>query len=436
MTDVAWIESSLTSARPQAIGALLRYFRDLDTAEEAFQEACLRALKNWPQNGPPRDPAAWLIMVGRNVAIDQVRRRGKQEALPVEEVISDLDDAEANLAERLDGAHYRDDILRLLFICCHPDLPATQQIALALRVVSGLSVKQIARAFLVGESAMEQRITRAKARVAAADVAFETPGAVERSERLAAVAAMIYLIFNEGYSAGGTERGSGGVAADASLDASLGDEAIRLARLLLRLFPAEPEIMGLTALLLLQHARAPARFDAQGSIVLLEDQDRSLWNRTMIAEGMALIDKAVRHACPGPYQVQAAIAALHASAAKPADTDWAQIDLLYATLERLQPSPVVTLNRAVAVSKVRGAAAALDMIEPLAPRLSGYFHFFGVKGALLMQLGRAEEARVAFDQAIALANTAAEAAHIRMHLDRLIRDSAATSASPGNRRKK
>jgi RNA polymerase sigma-70 factor (ECF subfamily) len=431
VTDIGWIDTALTSARPQALGALLRYFRDLDTAEEAFQEACLRAVKNWPQNGPPRDPAAWLIMVGRNVAIDQARRRSKQEPLPIDEVISDLDDAETQLAERLDGAHYRDDILRLLFICCHPDLPATQQIALALRVVSGLSVKQIARAFLIGESAMEQRITRAKARVAKADVPFETPGAVERAERLAAVAAMIYLIFNEGYSTGGGPDDD-----RASLGASLGDEAIRLARLLLRLFPAEPEIMGLTALLLLQHARAPARFDAQGSIVLLEDQDRSLWNRTMIAEGMALIDKAVRHARPGPYQVQAAIAALHASAARPADTDWAQIDLLYATLERLQPSPVVTLNRAVAVSKVRGAAAALDMIEPLAPRLSGYFHFFGVKGALLMQLGRAEEARVAFDQAIALANTAAEAAHIRMHLDRLIRDSAATPASPGNRRKK
>jgi RNA polymerase sigma-70 factor (ECF subfamily) len=197
-----------------------------------------------------------------------------------------------------------------------------------------------------------------------------------------------------------------------------------LARLLLRLFPAEPEIMGLTALLLLQHARAAARFDSDGNVVLLEEQDRSLWNRRMIAEGLALIDKAMRHRRRGPYQVQAAIAALHARAARPEDTDWAQIDLLYAALEELQPSPVVTLNRAVAVNKLRGPAAALAMIEPLAPRLSGYFHFFGVKGALLMQLGRAGEARVAFNQAIALANTAAEAAHIRLHLDRLAKDSA------------
>jgi RNA polymerase sigma-70 factor (ECF subfamily) len=409
-----WIDAALISARPQAVGALLRYFRNLDSAEEAYQEACLRALKHWRQNGPPRDPAAWLIFVGRNVGIDAARRRGREEALPPDEVISDLDDAEAAVAERLEEAHYRDDILRLLFICCHPDLPATQQVAVALRIVSGLTVAQIARAFLVSESAMEQRITRAKRCIAEAGVPFETPGAVERAERVAAVAAMIYLIFNEGYSAGSGE---------APQRAPLCEEAIRLARLLLRLFPGEPEIMGLTALLLLQHARAAARFDADGQIVLLDDQDRSLWNCDLIAQALGLIDKAMRHNRPGPYQVQAAIAALHARAARPQDTDWAQIDHLYAALERMQPSPVITLNRAVAVAKVRGPAAALAMIEPLAPRLSGYFHFFGLKGALMMQLGRAEEARVAFDRAIALANTAAEAAHIRMHLDRLMRDS-------------
>ncbi|UZE48369.1 RNA polymerase sigma factor [Rhodopseudomonas sp. P2A-2r] len=418
-TDLAWIDAALTTARPQALGALLRYFRNLDTAEEAFQNACLRALKTWPQNGPPRDAAAWLIMVGRNVAIDDIRKTSRHTALPEDEAISDLDDAEAELAERLDGAHYRDDILRLLFICCHPQIPATQQIALALRIVSGLSVKQIARAFLVTEAAMEQRITRAKAAIAKADVAFETPGAPERSERLAAVAAMIYLVFNEGYSASGeaiAER------------ASLCQEAIRLARLLLKLFQSEPEIMGLTALLLLQHARARARFDADGSAVLLDDQDRTLWDHCLIAEGLALIDKAMRHRRTGPYQIQAAIAALHARAATPAETDWLQIDLLYGSLEILTPSPVITLNRSVAVSKTRGAQAALDMIEPLAPRLSNYFHFFGVRGAYLMQLGRGDEARVSFDRAIALANTSAEAAHIRMHIDRLKRDSKSGSA--------
>lgn len=420
MTDVAYIEAALSGARPQVVAALLRYFRDLDTAEEAFQEASLRALKSWPKNGPPRDPAAWLIFVGRNVAIDQIRKTARQAPMPPEEKISDVEDAEAHLADRLDSADYRDDVLRLLFICCHPDLPATQQIALALRIVSGLSVRQIARAFLVSESAMEQRITRAKARVGQANVPFETPGAVERSERLASVAAMIYLVFNEGYSAsGGAEP----------MRVQLCEEAIRLGRLLLRLFTAEPEIMGLLALMLLQHSRTPARFDAGGEVVLLDQQDRTLWSRPMIAEGLALIDKAMRHRRPGPYLVQAAIAALHSRAAKPEDTDWQEIEVLYATLERMQPSAVVTLNRAVAVSKSRGPEAALAMIEPLEEKLSGYFHFFGVKGNLLMQLGRDREARSAFDRAIALANTPAEAAHIRMHLDRLIDEGAAARAS-------
>jgi RNA polymerase sigma-70 factor (ECF subfamily) len=410
MNDLAWIDAALTSARPQAVGALLRYFRDLDAAQEAFQTACLRALRSWPQNGPPRDPAAWLIMVGRNAGIDAARRQSKQTPLPPEAAISDLDDAEEALAERLDGAGYRDDILRLLFICAHPDLPAAQQIAVALRIVSGLSLKQIARAFLVSEAAMEQRITRAKGRIQAADVPFETPGAIERSERLSAVAAMIYLVFNEGYSAGAGEAEARGL---------LCDEAIRLARLLLRLFQAEPEIMGLLALFLLQQARARARFDTAGEIILLDDQDRSLWNQKLIAEGLALVDKAIRHQHPGPYQIQAAIAALHARAPSAADTDWPQIERLYAALEVLQPSPVITLNRAVAVSKARGPQAALDMVEQLAKRLANYFHFHGARGGLLLQLGRESEAREAFNRAISLAHTPAEAAHIRQHLDRL-----------------
>jgi RNA polymerase sigma-70 factor (ECF subfamily) len=419
MTDLAWIDAALTSARPQAVGALLRYFRDLDTAEEAYQDACLRALKAWPQNGPPRDPAAWLIMVGRNAALDQARRKSRQTELPDEETLSDLEDVESPLADRLDGAHYRDDILRLLFICCHPNLPPTQQIALALRVVSGLSVKQIARAFLVSEAAMEQRITRAKRQVGGADVPFETPTPEERDARLLAVMAMIYLVFNEGYST---------AAKDAAKRIPLCDEAIRLGRLLLRLFPSEPEVMGLTALMVLQHSRAAARFDAEGAVILLDDQDRRAWNRELINEGLALIDKAMRHNAPGPYQVQAAIAALHARARTPKETDWAQINRLYAALERMTPSPVVTLNRAVAVSKVEGPQAALELIAPLEAPLGGYFHYFGLKGALLMELGRRADARVAFNQAIALANTAAEAAHIRMNLDRLAEGAAAESA--------
>ena len=413
MTDAAWIERALTTSRPQAVAALLRYFRNLDTAEEAYQEACLRALRNWTVNGPPRDPTSWLIMVGRNAALDAVRKTSRQAPMPDEAQVSDIEDVETPMAERLDDSQYRDDVLRLMFICCHPDLQATQQIAMALRVVSGLTVKQIARAFLVSEAAMEQRITRAKAKVADAGVAFETPGAVERSERLAAVMQMIYLVFNEGYSAGPREEAR----------ADLADEAIRLGRLLLRMFQTEPEVMGLLALMLLQHSRSEARFDANGEAVLLEDQDRSLWRDKLIQEGLALIDKAMRHKRTGAYLVQAAIAALHARARRFADTDWTGIDALYATLEHLQPSPVVTLNRAVAVSKTQGPQAALDMIEPLEERLAGSFHFHGARGGLLLMLGRRREAREAFDRAIGLANTAAEAAHIRMHIDRLIAES-------------
>jgi RNA polymerase sigma-70 factor (ECF subfamily) len=407
------MDTALRAARPRAVAALLRAFGDLDNAEEAFQEACLRALERWPQNGPPRDPAAWLIFVGRNSGIDVARRRGKQTALPDDEALSDLEDVEARVAERVDEGRYRDDILRLLFTCCHPELPATQQIALALRLISGLTVKEIARAFLINEAALEQRITRAKRRIAEARLGYETPGAPERAERLAAVATVIYLTFNEGYAASGGE---------VHVRAPFCDEAIRLARLLLRLFPGEPSIMGLLALMLLQHARAPARLDADGNIVLLEDQDRRLWNREMIAEGLALLDKAIRHGRPDPYQVQAAIAALHARAARPAETDWAQIERLYATLERLQPSPVITLNKAVAISKIRGPEEALATIDPLAPQLDGYFYFHGLRGALLLQLRRAADARSAFDRAIALANTAAEAAHIRMQIDRLMKE--------------
>jgi len=410
VSEPEWIGGVIAAARPQAMAALLRNFRDLDAAEEAFQEACLRALKSWPRNGPPRDAASWLIMVGRNAGIDTVRKQSRLIPLPPDDSISDLSDVEGAEADRIDEADYRDDILRLLFVCCHPDLPATQQVALALRIVSGLTVKQIARAFLVSEAAMEQRITRAKAKVAAANLPFETPGAVERSERIGAVAAMLYLVFNEGYSTNVAEQGA---------KAPLCEEAIRLTRLLLRLFPTEPEIMGLAALMLLQHARAPARFDSNGAVVLLEDQDRSRWDKRLIDEGLALVDKAIRHRRPGPYQVQAAIAALHGRAPSFDATDWPQIEQLYGTLEIMQPSPVVTLNRAVAVWKVRGPAEALALIEPLSTKLTGYFYFHGARGAFLKELGRDQEAREAFSRALVLANTAAEATYIRAQIDRL-----------------
>ena len=318
---------------------------------------------------------------------------------------------ESSLAERLDGADYRDDLLRLLFICCHPELPATQQVALALRIVAGVPLPQIARAFLVGESAMEQRITRAKARVAAAEVPFETPGPAERATRLQTVTAMLYLLFNAGYT---------GVPPGAAQDArAFCSEAIRLARLLAQLFPDEPEVMGLLALMLLQQARDPARRGVGGEHVLLEDQDRALWDRALIDEGLALVEAAMRLRRPGPYQLQAAIAALHDRAPNFAATDWAQIDQLYAALEARDPSPVVSLNRAVVIERLHGPAAALARVEPLATRLDGYFYFHGVRGSLLQRCGRLEAARDAFNRAIALAGTPEEAAQIRRYLDRL-----------------
>lgn len=408
MLDPAHIDVTISAARPRAVAALLRYFRDLDTAEEAFQEACLRALQSWPQKGFPVDPAAWLITVGRNAALDIKRRNRFIE--PLSDVDS-LADASSDLTpEVLDERHYQDDILRLLFVCGHPTLPATKQIALALRVVSGLTVEQIARAFLVSPATMEQRITRAKGTIAKVGVEFETPGAAERRTRLAAVSTMIYLIFNEGY---------GSTPETAAAREALADEAIRLGRLLLRLFPTDPEIFGLLALMLIQQSRAPARFDANGEIVLLDEQDRSLWNRTLIDEGRLLLERAAIYQNPGPYQLQAAIAALHVHAARPEDTAWKEIDSLYQALETLAPSPVTTLNRAVVVWKLRGPEAALRMIDPLESELSAYFYFHGLRGTLLKELNRFDEAREELHRAIALAKSVAEAKLIRRELDRL-----------------
>ncbi|MSU88777.1 sigma-70 family RNA polymerase sigma factor [Rhodobacteraceae bacterium 2CG4] len=402
-----WIGDLLAAARPQAVAALLRHFRDLDRAEEAFQEACVRALRTWPEKGPPRNAAAWLIMVGRNAMIDAARRTKREAPLAREEAIPDAGTGQDATVARIDEADYRDDILRLLFVCCHPVLKPTDQVALSLRIVGGLSVGQIARAFLVGDSAMEQRITRAKRRIAQADVGYEVPGPVERAERIGAVAGVIYLVFNEGYTTGIAAEGA---------RAALCEEAIRLGRLLQRLFPTEPEIMGLLALMLLQHARAGARFDDAGEVIPLDRQDRARWDGVRIAEGRALVDKAARHARPGGYQLQAAIAAQHARAQ---GTDWGRIAQLYAALEHLQPSPVVTLNRAVALLKAGQAEDAWGLVAPLASQLDGYFYFHGARGAILRALGRADEAREAFAQAISLANTAAEAAHMRDQLDAL-----------------
>jgi RNA polymerase sigma-70 factor, ECF subfamily len=408
MHDPAHIDLVLLGARPKAVAALLRYFRNLDTAEEAFQEACLRALQTWPKKGPPRDPTAWLVMVGRNAELDSKRRSRSTDPLTDADAL--VDERDTHTPERLDESDYRDDILRLLFVCGHPTLPATQQIALALRIVSGLSVEQIARAFLASPAAVEQRVTRAKRAIAASGLEFDTPGRGERIERLAAVMAMIYLIFNEGY---------GSTPDTVETRGALAEEAIRLGRLLLSLFPTDPEVLGLLALMLLQHSRAPARFDPNGELVLLEHQDRSRWNQILIDEGRLLLERAAYHQDPGPYQLQASIGALHAAAARPEDTSWKEIDRLYQALEALQPSPVVTLNRAVAIWKLQGPEAALEMIDPLGEELDGYFYFHGLRGTLLKRLNRLDDARTALRRAIALSHSVAEANHIRRELDHL-----------------
>jgi RNA polymerase sigma-70 factor (ECF subfamily) len=269
MNNTAWITESLKDSRARALAALLRYFRDLDTAEDALQEACVQAIRVWPVDGAPRDPVAWLVLVGRNAGIDELRRRARNEPLPAEDLMSDTDDAGPALIDRLERLRYRDDVLRLMFVCCHPALSLTQQVALALRVVSGLSLAELASAFLVSEDAMEQRITRAKRRIGELRVPFEAPGRIETGRRLSAVLSTLYLVFNEGYAASGGEQ---------HLRPALCEEAIRLVRLLHQLFGDDAEVGGLVALMLLQHARAAARLDAAGDIVLLEAQDRTRWD--------------------------------------------------------------------------------------------------------------------------------------------------------------
>jgi RNA polymerase sigma-70 factor (ECF subfamily) len=410
VSEAAWLAATLGASRPRVLSALLRHGSGLDAAEDAFQEASLRALERWPRTGPPRDPVAWLVLVARNASIDRVRRTSREAPLPEIELAASDRDAEAEAMERIEAEDFRDDVLRLLFLCCHPELTPPQQLALALRVVSGLGVKEIARAFLVSEAAMEQRITRAKRVVADGRVPLEAPGVAERARRLGVVAAVLYALFNEGYSAS---------AGDSHVRAPLCDEAIRLARLLVSLAPGESELLALHALFLLQHARTPARLDARGEIVLLEAQDRARWDRGAIAEGLALLDKARWLGSPGAYRLQAEIAAVHARTARAEDTDWAAIEGCYAALERLQPSPVVTLNRAVAVAKLHGPAAALALIEPLEPRCTRYFNYHGAKGAWLRDLGRVAEARAAWECALSLARTLQEASHLRAQLDAL-----------------
>lgn len=396
-----WLEARFAEIRPKALAALTRQFRDIEIAEEAFSASCLKALQVWPEQGLPRDPLAWLLTVGRNAAVDTLRKSARAaDHVPVD---VSLEPTEDDVIGLIDAAGLRDDVLRLLFICCHPDLSPQDQSALALRIVAGLSVAEIARAFLINPRAMEQRLTRAKRVIGVADVPFETPDLAERHKRLKAVSLMIYLTFNEGWSASaGTHQ----------IKAPLCEEAIRSARLLLDLFPAVSESMGLLALLLLQHSRRRARTDPDGNLIMLDEQDRTLWDQAMIAEAQALLDKALRHATPGTYQIQAAIAAVHAAARQPADTDWSEIERLYAALTIIEPTAVVRLNHAAAIAEVHGPQAGLAKLDALSTELQSYRWFHTTRAALLMNLRNYNSAKTAFERARSLNPTEPERRHL------------------------
>ena len=392
------LEVHIAHHRPRALAALTRQFRDLDLAEDAFGEACLRALRRWPETGVPDDPFAWLLTVARNAGIDQIRRNTRPPDAADSPDPQPHEEEDMRIAD-LDQAGLRDDVLRLLFICCHPALARQDQLALALRVVAGLHLDEVARAFLVRPRAMEQRLTRAKRTIAAHPVPFDPPDMLERHRRLGEVSLMVYLMFNEGWSTS---------ASDEQIKLPLCEEAIRLARLLLALFPAMAELMGLLALLLFQHARRKARIGPDGALLTLDRQDRGTWDRPMMAEARSLLDKAARHGPAGPYQLQAMIAGVHARAASDAETDWALIERHYGALHALQPTPVIRLNQAAALSRTRGPLAALAMIAPLEADLAGYRWFHMMRGELLMELGDHAAAHAALRTAEALDPTAPE----------------------------
>ncbi|MFF0340043.1 RNA polymerase sigma factor [Kribbella sp. NPDC004875] len=393
MTDFAAI---FRAEHGRAVAVLTRVFGDLEIAEDAVQDAFATALEKWPANGVPPSPAGWIITTARNRAIDRLRRESARAGKQAEAALLHAQD------EPEEEGAVHDDRLRLIFTCCHPALALNVRVALTLRMLGGLTTAEIAHAFLVPEPTMAQRLVRAKAKIRAAGIPYRIPAEADLPDRVRGVLAVVYLIFNEGYAAS---------SGDSLVRDELAVEAIRLGRLLVDLMPDEPEAAGLLALMLLQHSRRPARVAADGSLVRLADQNRGLWDRELIDEGQELVRRCLRRNHPGPYQLQAAVNAVHADARTAEATDWRQILQLYDHLLALVPSPVVALNRAVVVAELEGPAAALALVDDLS--LDSYYLFHAIRADLLTQLGRISEAQDAYGTALTLTSNRAEQDFLR-----------------------